>query len=94
MFPFFLLTHLIQCPVSGISHDECSDIYLGPYPFSEVELRNLRDYVMSLDKTPILAVALHCYGNYVLYPYGYGFDSPANIEEIVRRAFLSTKQPI
>ena len=66
-----------------MSQKECASNYLGPFPFSEVELRNLRNYVTSLDQTPILAEALHCYGNYVLYPYGYDYEYPANIREIV-----------
>ena len=44
----------------------------------------MRDYVESLDQTPILAEAIHSYGNYILYPYGYGFEAPDNIGEIVR----------
>ena len=76
--------HHDHISVSGVSHNKCAETYLGPYPFSEVELRNLRDYVESLDQTPILAEAIHSYGNYILYPYGYGFEAPNNIGEIVR----------
>jgi len=70
--------------VSGSSHDPCSDTYMGPRPFSEVELINIVDYVQTLDPTPILALPIHCDAQLVLTPFGYDYETyPDNVEEIV-----------
>lgn len=67
---------------SGVSSNKCSDIYPGPEAFSEVETRNLRDYITSLDETPIFAACLHSFSQLWLYPYGYAYDTfPENVEE-------------
>ena len=55
---------------SGASSWECSETYAGKEAFSEVEARNLRDY---LNKTENIEayLTLHSYGQYLLYPWGY-----------------------
>ena len=69
---------------------------MGPKAFSEVEFRNIRDYVQTLEPTPILAHALHSYSQLWLYPYGYAHNAlPDNWQEIVSNAshlkyYLST----
>ena len=74
---------------SGASSNKCSDTYMGPEPFSEVEYRNIRDYVLALEPTPILAHALHSYSQLWLYPYGYAHNAlPDNWEEIVSFFYL------
>ena len=70
---------------SGSSSNKCSDTYKGPQAFSEIEFRNIRDYVVALDPKPILAHALHSYSQLWLYPYGYAHNAlPDNWKEIVR----------
>jgi len=54
---------------SGASTNKCSDTYMGPEAFSEVEYRNIRDYVLALDPKPILAHTLHSYSQLWLYPW-------------------------
>ena len=43
-------TRIVKMPwssaESGVSFNECNDAYLGSEPFSEVESRNIRDYVL------------------------------------------------
>ena len=70
---------------TGASSSKCSNIYHGPEPFSEVEFRNIRDYVLALDPVPILAETLHSYSQLWLWPYGYDYGThyPDNYEEIV-----------
>ena len=68
----------------GTSGNKCFDIYHGPQPFSEVEMRNIRDYVLNLDPVPILSTSVHSCGELYLWPYGYDFNKyPDNYEEIV-----------
>ena len=70
---------------SGSSSNKCSDTYKGSEAFSEIEFRNIRDYVVALDPKPILAHALHSYSQLWLYPYGYAHNAlPDNWKEIVR----------
>ena len=73
------------CTGTGSSGNRCSDAYRGPQPFSEVETQNIRDYVLALNPVPILAMNMHSYGQYYLWPYGYAFGTnyPENYEEIV-----------
>lgn len=58
---------------SGVSHDSCSEIFCGPEAFSEVEMRNIRDYVMTLDPVPVLGHTFHSYSQLWLWPYGYDY---------------------
>ena len=70
---------------SGASSNKCSETYMGSEPFSEIEFRNIRDYVLALDPKPILAHCLHSYSQLWLYPYGYAHNAlPENWQEIVR----------
>jgi len=56
---------------SGTSNNACSETYLGKAPFSEKESSAIRDFG-SLNKGRIhLYIALHSYGPYILYPWGY-----------------------
>ena len=51
-------------------------------------MRNIRDYVMALEPSPILTVNLHSYSQLWMYPYGYGyFEYPENVEEIVSNSY-------
>ena len=80
---YFLMNEF--CTGTGSSGNTCSDAYRGPQPFSEVETRNIRDYVLALNPVPILAMNMHSYGQYYLWPYGHSFGTnyPDNYEEIV-----------
>merc|ERR1719462_1119746 len=46
---------------SGVSHNRCMETYCGPEAFSEVEMRNIRDFVTTLDPVPVLG---HCFHSY------------------------------
>ena len=68
---------------SGVSHNKCSETYCGPEAFSEVEMRNIRDFVMGLDPVPVLGHCFHSYSQLWLWPYGYDYNAyPENYEEI------------
>ncbi|CAG4933832.1 unnamed protein product [Colias eurytheme] len=63
------------------SNNPCSSLYAGPYPFSEIENRHVRDILHShLDRIQIY-LNIHSYGSFILY----GFDNatlPANVAQI------------
>nr|XP_022916633.1 carboxypeptidase B-like [Onthophagus taurus] len=65
----------------GTSDNECSEIYRGPYAFSEVEIAAFRDIVYSLENVDFY-MALHSFGNWVLYPWGYDFLLTDNNDEL------------
>ena len=62
----------------------CSQTWPGQCPFSEVETRNIRDYVLKLKPTPILALSLHSAVEAILFPYSFNASyHPENIDELV-----------
>ena len=61
---------------AGASSDSCDQTYYGPEPFSEVEARNVRDFVMAHNDTIKFYQTLHSYSQLVLMPWGYT-SSPA-----------------
>jgi len=68
---------------SGVSHQKCGETYCGPEAFSEPEMRNIRDFVQSLQPVPVLGHCFHSYSQLWLWPYGYGYNAyPENYEEI------------
>jgi len=69
---------------TGSSNLKCSETYHGPEGFSEVETRNIRDYVLTLEPVPVLAQCFHSYSQLWLWPFGYenGGPYPENVEEI------------
>ncbi|RKY63579.1 MAG: hypothetical protein DRQ02_12475 [Candidatus Latescibacterota bacterium] len=54
---------------SGSSNDPSSDIYRGPYPFSEPETQALRDFINTVN--PRIVINYHTYSNLILFPWGY-----------------------
>merc|ERR1719384_1477189 len=68
---------------SGVSHNPCYETFCGPEAFSEPEMANIRDFVMSLDPVPVLSHTFHSYSQLWLWPYGYDYNAyPPNYEEI------------
>jgi len=66
---------------SGRPRDET---YRGPAPFSEPETRIIRDFLATCE--PHTGMDLHTYGQYNMYPWGYGNVRPpdqAMLEEVV-----------
>ena len=50
-------------------------------------MRNIRDFVTTLDPVPVLGHCFHSYSQLWLWPYGYGYNAyPENKEEIQQLA--------
>lgn len=73
--------------VAGVSSNPCSEIYLGPEPFSEPESQNLRDFLATLNNLDVY-LSFHSYGQYFLFPWGYGRDYAPNHDDMVSGLFL------
>jgi len=72
---------------AGVSFDKCSEVYCGEEAFSEIEMQNIRDFVLTLDPVPVVGWAFHSYSQLWLWPYGYGYDAyPENYKEIEQLA--------
>lgn len=56
----------------------CSDIYPGPAPFSEPEVRGYADYLRELGDRISTFVAFHSFSQLLLYPYGHTKKPAAN----------------
>ncbi|KAG7173138.1 carboxypeptidase B-like [Homarus americanus] len=55
----------------GASTDPCSEVYKGPSAFSEPETRALRDAMLKEKDNMVLVLALHSFGQNLLYPWGW-----------------------
>lgn len=74
---------------TGVSTDCRSDVYPGNAPFSEIESRNLANYLNQIQANTKLYLSLHTYGELWLTPYAYTSRArPANAVEIDRVANL------
>ncbi|XP_033229018.1 uncharacterized protein LOC117180638 [Belonocnema kinseyi] len=55
----------------GASSDPCSEAFAGSKPFSEIESRNLHDFILSLKGTIKIFISLHSNGQLLGFPWGY-----------------------
>ena len=55
----------------GASRNSCSENYAGPEPFSEVETRNVRDFITAHKDKIKFYQTLHSYSQMILLPWGY-----------------------
>ena len=67
-----------------MSSNPCSDVYDGPYAFSEIESSSMSAYFEALPQQPDVAVCFHSAANLWLYPFGYDYNQyPDNVDELV-----------
>ena len=63
------------------STNTCSDVYVGPYPFSEPEAQSLRDLID--DQTNLVShIDFHNYSQLVLESWAYTYEPPERIDVI------------
>jgi hypothetical protein len=53
----------------GASSNQCSDSYFGKYPFSEIEVKQLADFLLS-NKNIVSYISFHSFAQYLMFPYG------------------------
>ncbi|ALC43322.1 CG8560, partial [Drosophila busckii] len=79
----------------GASSIACADTYKGSTAFSEPETQTVRDLLLELKGRGKFYLTLHSYGNYLLYPWGYTSDLPAdwrNIDEVAKAGAAAIKK--
>jgi len=72
----------------GTSPDQCSQIYKGPEAFSEIEMKNQKEFIESHDI--FIYLTIHSYGQYWLIPWSYTTDLPPNFDELERVGLLAS----
>ena len=55
---------------------------MGSEAFSEVENRNMRDFLTANKDQIKFFNNIHSYSQFVLLPWGWGYDLPANIDDL------------
>ncbi|KAM9388906.1 carboxypeptidase A1-like [Phaethornis superciliosus] len=55
---------------SGSSSKPCSEIYRGPYPHSEKEVKAIVDFILGHGNVKSV-ISIHSYSQMLLFPYGY-----------------------
>ncbi|XP_067433656.1 carboxypeptidase B isoform X1 [Thunnus thynnus] len=68
----------------GASSNPCSDTFCGYSPESEIEVKNVADFIRR-NKSAIKAyITVHSYSQLVLFPYSYTFDLAADHSELLK----------
>jgi len=68
----------------GSSSLPCSDTYAGSSAFSEVENRNVRDFLSTIASTTNVFISIHAYSQYWLVPWGGYSYKPSDYNELLR----------
>ncbi|NWR57098.1 CBPB2 Carboxypeptidase, partial [Bucorvus abyssinicus] len=79
----------------GASHHECHEIYCGPYPESEPEVKAVARFVR--DHKDIIKgyITMHSYSQMVLFPYSYTMDKSKDhdeLESLAKKAATAIKR--
>lgn len=69
----------------GASNNPCSDIFAGPFPFSENSTRTLSEFIASVSSNLKVYLAIHSFSQMLLFPYGHTSDHLDNHDELVTR---------
>jgi len=69
----------------GTSTDKCSDIYIGPEPFSEPETLAVKTFIENKAAAGVnwtSYFAVHSYSQMWLVPWGWTYDLPPTYDEL------------
>jgi len=75
-----------QWGTGGSSDNPCSDTYMGSEAFSEIETKNIRQWLTMHKDTVKFYNNIHSYSQLILLPWGFSYDEPANIDDLYRVA--------
>lgn len=78
-------------PVSalGTSTNPCSDIYCGKTPESEIEVRNVANFIRRNKATIKAYLTVHSYSQLLLFPYSYSYNLAADHSELVKYLYTA-----
>lgn len=67
----------------GASSNECHQIYCGPYPESEPEVKAVARFIRDHKDIIKAYITMHSYSQMVLFPYSYTMDKSKDHDELV-----------
>lgn len=67
----------------SVSKNPCSDIFPGPKPFSEIEIKSYADYLNSLKDKIHTFIGFHAYSQLLLFPYGHTPEKVGNFDDLM-----------
>ena len=70
----------------GSSSDPCSDTYMGSEQFSEIENKNVRQFLAMHKQQIKFYNNVHSYSQLILLPWGWSLDEPQNIDNLYNMA--------
>ncbi|XP_072858728.2 carboxypeptidase B2 isoform X1 [Pogona vitticeps] len=73
---------------TGASDDDCEEIYCGPYPESEPEVRAVANFIRKHKDQIKAYITMHSYSQMVLFPYSYTTNKSKDHDEL---QFLANK---
>jgi len=77
---------------TGASSNPCSDTFCGYKPESEIEVKNVADFIRR-NKSIIKAyITVHSYSQLLLFPYSYTFDLAADHSELMKVAVEASNE--
>nr|XP_034374978.1 carboxypeptidase A4 isoform X2 [Arvicanthis niloticus] len=74
----------------GASDNPCSEVYHGPHPNSEVEVKSVVDFIQKHGNFKCF-IDLHSYSQLLMYPYGYTVKKAPDAEELDDVARIAAK---
>ncbi|KAM6316642.1 carboxypeptidase B2 [Aegotheles albertisi] len=75
----------------GASPYECHEIYCGPYPESEPEVKAVARFIRNHKDTIKAYITMHSYSQLVLFPYSYTMDKSKDHDELESLAKKAAK---
>uniref|UniRef100_A0A8C3MFK0 Peptidase M14 domain-containing protein n=1 Tax=Geospiza parvula TaxID=87175 RepID=A0A8C3MFK0_GEOPR len=76
----------------GASHFECQEIYCGPYPESEPEVKAEARFVRDHKDTIKAYITMHSYSQLVLFPYSYTMNKSKDHEDLAQKVAKAIKR--
>uniref|UniRef100_A0A8C0GCT9 Carboxypeptidase B2 n=1 Tax=Chelonoidis abingdonii TaxID=106734 RepID=A0A8C0GCT9_CHEAB len=67
----------------GASHNDCHEIYCGPYPESEPEVKAVAHFLQKHKDHTKAYITIHSYSQMVLFPYSYTTNKSKDHDELV-----------
>ncbi|CAB3376073.1 Hypothetical predicted protein [Cloeon dipterum] len=68
---------------AGNPTDYCSEVYPGTGAFSEPEVKGIGNLILDIADNLVLYVAVHSYGEMILYPYGHTVEPVPNVDQLI-----------
>jgi len=77
---------------TGASSNPCSDTFCGYKPESEIEVKNVADFIRRNKSIIKGYITIHSYSQLLLFPYSYTFDLAADHSELMKVAVEASEE--